>query len=248
MQYSDDHWTFLWSLVNDESVRLAFLQYLRTKVDTGKIRIGRAPMASAKADAAAEQCPVGTKWLKTAVLDEPTCAAHVPVSVSDDYDVRTKWEEDKQLMTFKSRGSVAQAFHNLLGEEYETALLAADYGKQGQRSSLTTKCVLPLNHISKCVLRQFQGQSWLKVNEDDIKRDLLALGIPYKSARLAGRSKHSAGLWFFGLVFQIGDWTDRYSKSGHSVTMWAKGTAHIPTHKLVTPWIFSRHRFSKPST
>ena len=41
-------------------------------------------MTSAKADAAAEQCPPVIKWLKTVIMEEPDSAAHVPASVGED--------------------------------------------------------------------------------------------------------------------------------------------------------------------
>jgi len=71
MHYPDDHWSKLWSMVNDPCIREVFYQYLINCVDTSALRIGRAPMTSSKADAAAEQCPVGIKWLKT---EQPNCA------------------------------------------------------------------------------------------------------------------------------------------------------------------------------
>ena len=61
-------------------------------------------MTTTKADAAAEQCPIAIKWLKTAVLDQPECAAHPPMFVGEDYVHRQLWENDKDKMTFKSRG------------------------------------------------------------------------------------------------------------------------------------------------
>ncbi len=56
MQYSDEQWRHLWSLVNNccnACIREVFYQYLVNSVDTSVIRIGRAPMTSSKADAAA---------------------------------------------------------------------------------------------------------------------------------------------------------------------------------------------------
>ncbi|KAL0043400.1 hypothetical protein WJX79_003619 [Trebouxia sp. C0005] len=160
MQYSDDQWGHLWSLVNDATIREVFFQYLVTSVDTSVIRIGRAPMTSSKADAAAEQCPVGIKWLKTAVLEQPNCAASVPA-----------WKREHN----------SRALRNLLDEEYEKACLKDDLRKHS-----TVKCILPLNHISACVATRFKGQSWMRYNEDDLKRDFKQLGLEPRLARLAG--------------------------------------------------------------
>lgn len=148
MHYTDDQWTHLWSLVNDACIREVFYQHLLT-VDTTVIRIGRALMTSTKADAAAQQCPVGIKWLKTAILEQPNCAASTPAWVGDDYEQRSMWEEDKDKMTFHHRIHNSHALHNLLDEESEKACL-----KDGLCKRSSIACVLPLNH-SACVAARF---------------------------------------------------------------------------------------------
>jgi len=147
-------------------------------------------MTLAKAGVASEQCPVGIKWLKTAIMDEPTCAAQPP-TMGDNYDERAAWDADRDRMTFKSRGPIPPSMQHLLGDDLEQALLKADYGHNGQPQNVI-KCVLPLNHISKCVQRQFQGQSWMRMNEDDIKRDFVSLGLPIKSAKLVGQASRQS--------------------------------------------------------
>jgi len=189
MRYSDDKWTSMWALVNNASIREIFFQYLRTCVDTSKVRIGRAPMTSAKAAAASQQCPVGIKWLKTVVLEAPSSAACVPATVGEDYAERTAWEDDKDRMTFKSRATTNNGnttMRNLLQDEYETTALKQDFAR-----SSSVKCILPLSHISKLVARQFAGQSWMRINEDDLKRDFEALGAQFKSAKLAGKVRRN---------------------------------------------------------
>ena len=182
MEYSDEHWTALWALVNHACIREIFFQYLCTCVDTSCIRIGRAPMTTAKADATSQQCPVGINWLKTVALEQPSSAACVPITIGEDYVERQAWEDDKERMTFKSRTACNPAMRNLCGDAYEAAALKQDLGKCSK-----VKCVLPLNHISKVVSSQFGGQSWMRVNENDLKRDFLSLGAEYKSAQLAGK-------------------------------------------------------------
>ena len=74
MQYSDDQWGHLWSLVNDATIREVFYQYLVTCVDTSVIRIGRAPMTAFKADAAAEQASRGSRQLSwNSQTAQPLC-------------------------------------------------------------------------------------------------------------------------------------------------------------------------------
>jgi len=162
------------------------VQYLRTCVDTSAVEIGRAPMTSAKASAASQQCPVGIKWLKTVVLEEPTSAACVPASVGEDYGERTSWEDDKDRMTFKPRGNNNTAMRNMLGEDYEKAALKQDFARLS-----SMKCVLPLTHITKLVGKQFVGQSWMRINEDDLKRDFEALGAEFKPAKLAEKARRN---------------------------------------------------------
>ena len=53
-----------------------------------------------------------------------------------------------------------------------------------KRSSV--KCILPLNRICACVTTKFKGQSWMRYNEDDLKRDFKQLGLKPRLARLAG--------------------------------------------------------------
>ena len=45
----------------------------------------------------------------------------------------------------------------------------------GKRNPI--KCMLPINHISAGVAARFKGQSWMRYNEDDIKRDFMQLGL-----------------------------------------------------------------------
>ncbi len=42
---------------------------------------------------------------------------------------------------------------------------------------------------SACVAARFKGQSWMRYNEDDLKRDFKGLGLEPKQARLAGTSR-----------------------------------------------------------
>jgi len=154
MQYSDEQWASLWALVHDANIREIFFQYLRTCVDISGVKIGRAPMTAAKANAASRQAPVAAKWLKTAVLEQPSSAACVPFGVGEDYDERSAKEDDKERMTFKNRPDTGPAMRNLCGDDYEEAAVKRDMRKMSK-----VMCVLPLSHISKMITRQFSGQS-----------------------------------------------------------------------------------------
>ena len=90
------------------------------------------------------------------------------------------WEDDKAKMTFQKREHNSRALKNLLDEEYEKACFKDDLQK---RSSV--KCILLLNHISAWATK-FKGQSWMRYNEDDLKRDFKQQGSEPRLARLAG--------------------------------------------------------------
>ncbi|KAL8717957.1 MAG: hypothetical protein Q9181_008256, partial [Wetmoreana brouardii] len=71
-------------------------------------------------------------------------------------------------------------------EVYEQQALKSDYLGRS-----TVKCTLPITHITKLVGRQFAGLSWMRINEDDLKRDFQALGAEFKSAKLGGKVRRN---------------------------------------------------------
>jgi len=186
MDYGKDHWDLLWDLVHSPQVRELFFQYLRTCVDTGRFD-KNAPMTAAKAAQASEQCPAAARWLKSVIMDRPTAAAHVPADV-DDFVERAAWENDKAKMTFKSRGRTPPSLINLVGDPLEEALILDDVTSKGMARS--PKCVLPLEHVAKCVAKHFQGQSWVRFDSAELKRDFLHMGIKIQRIRLGGASRY----------------------------------------------------------
>ena len=138
-------------------------------------------MTSAKAAQASEQCPAAANWLKAVIMDKPTAVAHVPVDV-DDFTERASWENDKAKMTFKSRGRTPPSLLNLVGEPLEEALAVDDVTSKGMARSPI--CVLPLEHVAKCVAKHFQGQSWVRFDSAELKRDFLHMGIKSRGSGL----------------------------------------------------------------
>jgi len=203
MQYSHEKWSELWSLVNNPVVREIFFQYLRTCIDSTGVRIGRAPMTAAKAAQASEQCPVAAKWLKSVILDRPNAAAHVPADV-DDYDERAAWENDKIKMTFKSRGPIPPAISNLLGDDLEEELIRRESHSQGGNS---VKCLLPVDHVTKCITKYVSGQSWLRFNEADLKETFASIGILPGKHRCCLAGQPRRGLYIFpsieGCIYKL---------------------------------------------
>lgn len=57
------------------------------------------------------------------------------------------------------------------------------------RSAVPVTCVLPLNHIFACVAATFKGQSYMKYNEDEMKRQFLEMDLKIGQNRLAGTSQ-----------------------------------------------------------
>ncbi len=97
---------------------------------------------------------MAAKWLKSVVMDKPTSAAHVPADV-DDRNERSAWENDKDKMT--SRGPTPPSMLNLVKDALEMELVRRDVTSVGLGQS--KKCMLPLDHVAKCVARHMQGQS-----------------------------------------------------------------------------------------
>ncbi|DBB12940.1 TPA: hypothetical protein ACH3X3_005689 [Trebouxia sp. C0006] len=118
-------------------------------------------------------------------MDRPTAAAHVPADV-DDYEARAGWENDKHKMTFKSRGPTPPSPLHLMGNRLEEELLKRDTSSLGSLHSM--KCVLPLDHVAKCVTRYVAGQAWSRFNEAELKKAFEDLGINVK-----GRCKKRPG-------------------------------------------------------
>ena len=167
-------------MVHSPQVRELFSQYLRTCVDTERFD-KNAPMTAAKAAQASEQCPAAARWLKSVITDSATAAAHVLADV-DDFVERSAWENDKAKMTFKSRGRTPPSLINLVGDPLENALVLDDVTSKGMARS--PKCVLPLEHVAKCVAKHLQGQSWVRFDYAQLKRDFLHMGIKIQRIRL----------------------------------------------------------------
>jgi len=138
-------------------------------------------MTAAKAAQASEQCPAAARWLNSVIMDKPTVAAHVPADV-DDFTERAAWEDDKAKMTFKSHGRIPPSLLNLVGDPLEEALVLDDGTNKGMARS--PKCVLPLEHVAKCVAKHFQGQSWVRFDSAELKRNFLDMGIKIQRIRL----------------------------------------------------------------
>ncbi len=83
-----------------------------------------------------------------------------------------------------------------IDEEYEKAALRDDMVKRN-----TVKCIIPLKHINACMAARFKGQSWMRYNEDDIKRDFMQLGLEVESAKLVGATRR--GLIVFPSVEEV---------------------------------------------
>ncbi len=62
---------------------------------------------------------------------------------------------------------------------------------------------LPLDHISACVAARFKGQSWMRDDEDDLKRDFKQLGLEPKLARLAGTARLISFPSIEGLIYLL---------------------------------------------
>ena len=144
-------------------------------------------MTAAEAAQASEQCPAAARWLNSVIMGKPTVAAHVPADV-DDFTERAAWENDKPKMTFKSHGRIPPSLLNLVGDPLEEALVLDDGTNKGMARS--PKCVLPSEHVAKCVAKHFQGQSWVLFDSAELTRNFLDMRIKIQRIRLGGASRY----------------------------------------------------------
>lgn len=52
------------------------------------------------------------------------------------------------------------------------------------------KCVLPSEHVAKCVAKHFQGQSWVRFDSAELTRNFLDMRIKIQRIKLGGASRY----------------------------------------------------------
>lgn len=139
--------------------------------------IGRAPEAVVKNRAIADQAPVAIQWLRQAVLDEgeASCKCTIPrkLPLEYTYDFQAGVKEAFRL---KHRPPT-EAFANLIGEEYEEAML--------QRELLTSSEVaikVPVSHVYDTIRLCFDKQRYQQQNDGEYRTALKRIGLRTKTA------------------------------------------------------------------
>ena len=176
LKYRTDHWDKLWALVKDEDARILFFQHLRG-IDLTGFQIGRAPETALKSRAIADQAPVAIQWLRQAVLDEgeASCMCTIPRKLPSEftYDFQDGVKEAFRLQ----HRPHTEAFANLIGEEYEEAML--------QRELMTSSEVaikVPVSHVYDTIHSCFDKQRYQQQNDGEYRAALKKIGLKTKTA------------------------------------------------------------------
>ena len=81
--------------------------------------------------------------------------------------------EESGLFRIRHRPTAENdAFNNLVGEEWEQHALQLDLAKRS-----AVKTVVPIRHVTDCVMNYFKGQSFRGTTEDDIVDTFKSLGL-----------------------------------------------------------------------
>ena len=167
------HMAHLWNCVKDPTFQELFYQFL-LGVDTSNILKGQAPHTSFKQRIHAQHAPEAIKFLVDA-LDDVSIMAKPMADLSNDYDRQNLMAEieEKQRFKLKHRPAANQPyFPNLIGEEWEEAMLKQDLDKRS-----IVKEVIPHRHVVHQVIAHFRDESYHKLTAEDINSALEQLGL-----------------------------------------------------------------------
>ena len=169
-------------------MRELFWQFIRAR-DISSVQPGMAPSSQTKAAAIAEQAPDAIQYVKHLCLVAPNdMQPHdtLPLVGGNSSQLPLAVQQHPECCTIKDRPSdllsTNPAFHNLLGDQLEKALLHYNF-VQGTRV-----CTNVLEkHMYHCIGRSIQGQRYTTLNEKLFRRDLQSLGLPIgQMTRIAG--------------------------------------------------------------
>ena len=182
-----DEWANLWRLVKDSAVREMFWQFLRAR-DVSSVQPGKAPSNQTKAAAIADQAPDAVQYVKHLCLVAPNDMQPrdtLPLVGSNSSQLPSAVQLHPECFTIKDRPSdlsTNPAFHNLLGDQLDKAMLHYDFV---QANRICTNVLE--KHMYHCIGRSIQGQRYTTLNEKLFRRDLQSLGLPIgMTTRIAG--------------------------------------------------------------
>jgi len=173
LRYSQEKLDSLWALVKDPSVQELFFHYL-LGVDSSIVKKGQAPFTAFKQQIQSAQAPNAIKWIKHLLTDtDAMCTCPGEVRLDSERYAITREIEESGLFRLRHRPAAGNdAFSNLVGEEWEQHALQMDLAKRS-----AVKTVVPIRHVTDCVMNYFKGQSFRGTTEDDIVDSFKSLGL-----------------------------------------------------------------------
>ena len=173
----------LFALAKDAGVCEIFFQFLRT-VDISKIEIGKAPLTTVKQESMSAQAPLAIRWLKSAVMDNPSILCYVPNDIHNDSE-RGDYVANLDSFRLKSRSEATQTFSSLIGDAFHEYMVQQDLKKFSP-----VKCKVPTSHVVATILQQFKGQRYMGGNEEDFLQAFKDLGLPVnRGAKVMNKKK-----------------------------------------------------------
>jgi len=173
LHYSREKLESLWALVKDPSIHELFFHYL-LGIDSSSVIKGQAPFTAFKQQIQSAQAPNAIKWIKHLLTDtESLCSCPREVRMESERYAIIREIEESGLFRIRHRPAAGDdAFNNLVGEEWEQHVLQMDLAKRS-----AVKTVVPMRHVTDCVMTYFKGQSFRGTTEDDIVDTFKSLGL-----------------------------------------------------------------------
>ncbi len=173
LHYTQEKLDSLWALVKDPSIHELFFHYL-LGVDSSIVKKGQAPFTAFKQQIQSAHAPNAIKWMKHLMTDtDSMCSCPGEVRMDSERCAIMREIEETGLFRLKHRSEAGnEAFSNLVGEEWEQHALDRDLAKRS-----AVKTVVPVRHVTDCVMNYFKGQSFRGTTEDDILDTFKSLGL-----------------------------------------------------------------------
>ena len=173
LHYSQEKLHSLWALLKDPSIQELFFHYL-LGVDSSLVKKGQAPFTAFKQQIQSAQAPNAIKWIRHLLTDiDAMCTCPGEIRLDSERHAILRVIEEFGLFRIKHRlAAGTEAFSNLVGEEWEQHAPQMDLAKRS-----TVKTVVPIRHVTDCVMNFFKGQSFRGTTGGDIVDTLASLGL-----------------------------------------------------------------------
>ena len=173
LHYSQEKLDSLWALVRDPSIQELFFHYL-LGIDSSSVRKGRAPFTAFKQQIQSAQAPNAIKWIKHLLTDtNALCSCPTEFQMESERYAIIREIEESGLCRIRHRPAAEHdAFNNLMSKEWEQHALQMDLAKTS-----AVKTVVPIRHVTDCIMNYLKGQSFRETTEDDIVDTFKSLGL-----------------------------------------------------------------------